>query len=581
MKISHLALPGIVLTALALRLYGIDFGLPHLYHADEPVIVNHAMAYGAGDLNPHFFRIPPLVSYLLSLLYGFFFLAGKAVSLFDSVRDFEVAFYRDPSAFYFLARTVFGALLGTLTVVVLYWTLTAFGRRVALTGAFFMAVCFLHVRDSHYIYVDIPLVFVLTVAFGVFFRLAQAREHPGESLRLHLTAGALIGLAAAVKYNGVFLVLPYLVATFVPERAGAEGAREGRGSAVQTLRCCALAALAAFLTYAVLNPYSLIDFRFFLAEMGSEAAAHPGTGWLHHFRYSLAGGIGWPLLGAACCGLIRSFFVRDVRRWAMAAFLLGYYVLIARFGQHPERYVLPLLPCVLFFAADFAAWATGRLTPGSWALVLASAVLSAPTLVSSVLVVRLAVRADTRTQALDWIKTNVPSSSAIALDTAMFMPRLEFVRDQLAVKRHEAAHGASFSSARLRKLEYQLSRPDAARRGYSLFFMSKNSAAEAPLYAKPAVPYDWAKLRENGAQFAVLAKTDPEAWQSPFFLALDAHAVRVTGWNPYRNQKIAFSMDPYAVTGLPFLLADLWARDDPGPPLEIYRLSRQSHGEET
>ncbi|MBU9889857.1 MAG: hypothetical protein KTQ49_08335, partial [Candidatus Omnitrophica bacterium] len=54
-------LTGILALAFAVRAFGVPFGLPYLYHADEPVVVNHALAYGTGDLHPRFFNIPPLV----------------------------------------------------------------------------------------------------------------------------------------------------------------------------------------------------------------------------------------------------------------------------------------------------------------------------------------------------------------------------------------------------------------------------------------------------------------------------------------------------------------------------------------
>ena len=54
--------------AFFLRIWGVHFGLPYAYHADEPIVIHHALAYGSGDLNPHFFNIPPLVSYLLFAL---------------------------------------------------------------------------------------------------------------------------------------------------------------------------------------------------------------------------------------------------------------------------------------------------------------------------------------------------------------------------------------------------------------------------------------------------------------------------------------------------------------------------------
>src|SRR5262245_8783853 len=136
--------------ALVLRVGAVNFGLPQLYHADEPVVVNHALAYGTGDLNPHFFNIPPLPSYLLFGLYGLYFLTGKAFGIFKTTLDFERLFYVDPSSFYVLGRLFLGVLPGFLSVVLIYWiTRRHFSKRTAYGAAALLAVCFLHVRDSH------------------------------------------------------------------------------------------------------------------------------------------------------------------------------------------------------------------------------------------------------------------------------------------------------------------------------------------------------------------------------------------------------------------------------------------------
>ena len=82
-------LPLILLAGFLLRVWGIAFGLPFLYHADEPIIVNHALAFGAGDLNPHFFKIPPLVSYLLFACYGIYYLVGG----FHGITQFQNLFF--------------------------------------------------------------------------------------------------------------------------------------------------------------------------------------------------------------------------------------------------------------------------------------------------------------------------------------------------------------------------------------------------------------------------------------------------------------------------------------------------------
>ncbi len=165
-------LAAILLLAFGLRIWGISFGLPYLYHADEPIVVNHALAYGSGDLNPHFFNIPPLVSYLLFGVYGVYFLMGRAAGMFHSVADFESLFYANPASFYLLARLIFGVLMGTATVYALYRLVKKhFGNEKGLTAAFFMAVCFLHVSNSHYVYADIPLLLVMLAAFFSFFNL--------------------------------------------------------------------------------------------------------------------------------------------------------------------------------------------------------------------------------------------------------------------------------------------------------------------------------------------------------------------------------------------------------------------------
>ena len=67
----------ILLLGAVLRLAGIDFGLPFIYHNDERVIVNYALAFGNWDFNPHYFRLPPLLSYILFFVYGLYYLMGS------------------------------------------------------------------------------------------------------------------------------------------------------------------------------------------------------------------------------------------------------------------------------------------------------------------------------------------------------------------------------------------------------------------------------------------------------------------------------------------------------------------------
>jgi len=130
----------IIAVALILRLWGVGFGLPELYHADEERIVNHALAFGLGDLNPHYFNYPSFSMYLLSLEYGLFLILGRVLGFFSGVADFEKLFFHDPTYFYLIGR-VTSVLLGTATVGLIYLLgKKAYGRGAGLMAAFLMAV---------------------------------------------------------------------------------------------------------------------------------------------------------------------------------------------------------------------------------------------------------------------------------------------------------------------------------------------------------------------------------------------------------------------------------------------------------
>ena len=49
----------------AARIWGNDYGLPHTYHPDEGHIVNRAIRFHGGDLDPQFFNWPSLYICLL------------------------------------------------------------------------------------------------------------------------------------------------------------------------------------------------------------------------------------------------------------------------------------------------------------------------------------------------------------------------------------------------------------------------------------------------------------------------------------------------------------------------------------
>src|SRR6476661_11225476 len=55
----------ILALAVALRVFGLRYGLPAVYNPDEVAIMSRALAFAKGDLNPHNFLYPTLYFYVL------------------------------------------------------------------------------------------------------------------------------------------------------------------------------------------------------------------------------------------------------------------------------------------------------------------------------------------------------------------------------------------------------------------------------------------------------------------------------------------------------------------------------------
>ena len=544
-------LSGILALAFILRIWGVGFGLPHLYHADEPIVVNHALAFGTGDLNPYFFKVPPLVSYLLFICYGIYYVAGLGAGLFHSAHDFEQLFYFDPSSFYLIARLVFGVFLGTLSVYVLFRLVKRFGDvPTALWASFFLAANFLHVRDSHYVYADIPLLLVLLLGFFVVFRLS---ENP-SSWKWHLLAGGMIGVATAAKYNGVFLAIPYLWICFrcVPWK--------------QWLVFWLPAAVMTGAMFILLNPYAVLDHAFFIKELTEQSSSNSGGfPWFHHLTYSLAGALGGLMLVLALLGAFRGLFSRDVRSQACALFVVAYYAVLCRFGQPYDRYVLPLIPFMLILAAEILGRLKARSSLLFWILI-PFAVL--PSVIKTVHWDRLMSEPDVRTLAKKWVEAKIPAGSRLALDGTFYMPRLAFSPQQLEVKKLLARERLQ-SKAKIRRIDALLSNP--YQPFYELNFLTDRPDGSVFLFAEPLVPFDLKVLKQKGIQYVLLIDALRPA-DDPFVQALQANADRVATFSPYRDTRDLTIHDPQTMTGGPFLWEDILPRERGGYPISIYRI---------
>jgi 4-amino-4-deoxy-L-arabinose transferase-like glycosyltransferase len=101
--------------------------------------------------------------------------------------------------------------MGTATVLVIYAVVRPlFDRLVGLVASSFLALAFLHVRDSHYATTDVPMTFFVMTAMLAIVRVFRGARRDDAWL-----AGVLSGFAIATKYTALPLAAPIgIVAAF-------------------------------------------------------------------------------------------------------------------------------------------------------------------------------------------------------------------------------------------------------------------------------------------------------------------------------------------------------------------------------
>ncbi len=325
------------LFGLALRAYGLTWGLPdkwHLssYHPDEWTIFSHASRIVlTGDFNPHFFNYGSLPIYL----------SAAVLWITRTASDL-------PSPQGILVIRALSALAGVITIpLAASVARRALGSAWAGAGAaLFCAVTPVHVMCSQFGTVDAIGACFLTASVAVGLRLLE-----DDRRRWYALAGLFAGLAAATKYVGVLAVLPAYAAHMARRR-------DWRGLYDEN---ALLIPLAAGLAFAVACPYALLDYGTFRADFAFEArhirqgatTEMMGKPPLWFFvSEALPCALGWPML--ALSGLSLGLVL--LRRRAGAAILAAWCVLLCLLhGSGREifvRYVVPIAP---FLAAAYGA----------------------------------------------------------------------------------------------------------------------------------------------------------------------------------------------------------------------------------
>lgn len=554
---TSLALGAVLAVALALRLWGLHYGLPWLfYFHDEPQVVLRALRFGTGDFNPHFFIWPgTLLLYGAFLAYGGWFVVGKLAGWWSDKTGFAGAYFRDPTAFYLLARLqsvafgVWGVWLAARLGA------AAYSAPVGLAAAAGLAINAMH---AHYAHLAHPVTWMAAFTLlGLWAAVRIATTGTGRDLAIGAVA---IGLGVACQYHAGLLEVPLGVAVVL--RAAREPGRRrawyGRGL---------LMGLGGVLLYLVVSPFTVLDFRTFRGDLlwFSAKAAGELSGKSRDAFSQLVGfvracvlpGLGLPLTLVGTFGALRALVRRSAADLVLLAFVAAYLLLSSRAAIVNDRYVIPLVVPALLLAARAIEEGLATLRAPAraqvWAVPAATVLLCLPSAIQLVETDITMTRGDTRAEALRWFEARVPADSRVVLDMLKFWntetaplaenrARLLEHLDEIARGVSGAGHSAVYADY----YRYQIEHPHTP--AYYLRGTGLGAAVE-PLASYRRQGFEWAMVSETGLAEAEWRASRGDSSAAAFYRALPREGRLVAEFHPAPWRRLGPSIWIYQIAG--------------------------------
>lgn len=368
---------------------------------------NAVVALVQGDWAPFGLHHGSGLLYVLRALYTAGYASARVFGIVESRMDVLAAFVRDPFPFVLVGRAV------VLTAsIASCWMAARIAERLAGGGAAVIsavvcATAYVHVRESHMVWLDVP-----SGALALLTTLLALRAFERPTLGpLALTALAG-GATVATKHSAAPIMLTVVAAALLQ-----------RGPRVITR--LAVAAVCGAAAYVVLSPYTLLRLNDVLAVMRRQSAityAPVRYGLALPAMLALSFGLLVPVLAAAGVAFA---FRRDWRRAGIAAaFPVAYLAMLVPATNLYNRYLATLAPFVAVFAGVGTMRLATLISPRHRAPIaaLATIVAVASPLAESLAYVRVLARDDTRVLAGRWLRDHVSTGTPIVLPNLTTYP---------------------------------------------------------------------------------------------------------------------------------------------------------------
>lgn len=408
----------IVAFGFYLRTYNLSWDNGYSFHPDERAIAIKVSQLSIpkslsnflsenSSLNPQFFAYGSLPLYILRFTsypaglfipelttYPGIFILGRLISaIFDTITIFLV---------FLIARKLFNNVFG-------------------LSSAFLYSSAVLPIQLSHYFAVD-TLLNTFIYATLYFLLLFIAKQTYKNSLLL----GLFFGLSLATKVSALVMgPVIFIGMVFVFLKRSPKKIILNRITIYSILIM-----LATAFSFAITQPYALIDYKQFLDEttyqsrMSSDPFMFPYTlqfvgkvKYFHEISQIFLWGLGPIITLVSVIGLIAiiiKLLAEKKKNYFIAIFIFSgllYFLLFGSFAVGWVRYMLPIYP----FLAITGGWMIGQivnnrlLKPKLTTVVVVFLILIYP-----ISYISIYTKPNTRIQASDWVHKNIPKGSTIA-----------------------------------------------------------------------------------------------------------------------------------------------------------------------
>jgi len=456
-SVANLLLTALLLIGAGLRLYNVNWDDGHHVHPDErwitmvaqdmsvPSNLGDALDPRRSTLNPFY---NPREGHARHFAYGSFPLylvrvvatgVSALAGVFPPLADWRQAWDYDHVN---LVGRVLSALFDMATILfVLLLGRRVYDARVGLLAAAFLTFTVLHIQLAHFYAFD--SVMATFVVAAVYFGVRVAQEGRADD---SLLLGAMAALAIASKFSAMpvlaVLVIAHAAQLFAQRDSGQPSAVSHQPASPIPHRAIAgliLSFAVAFIVFAIVSPFALLDFQNFWQSIGGESDMVRGVADLPYTRqyrnttpvlYLLDNlvqwGMGVPLGLTALAGFVL-VLVRAARRrasvgeWVMLAWLLPYVIITSTFMVKFMRYMVLVTP----FLCVMAAYILLRIASGKFAIrhspfaILrygAIAITLGWTILYALAFMQIYTAPLTRVAASEWIYRNIPEGKTLTAE---------------------------------------------------------------------------------------------------------------------------------------------------------------------